>query len=131
MARMAAVGGMTATMKLMKRSGSAPPGSFNGPSGAFICARNMRVERVVQAGAKTFGIRAEIRNGDDHDHRGKDRGPHHDASDGVPFERLLMSVAGRGHGSCEHREIAEPPGGDAGVGEKAEEENGAEARRRG
>ena len=126
MARTAAVGGMTDTMKLMKRSGSAPPGSFSGPSGVSICARNMRVRaswrpaRKLSASAPKFGmatittIAARI------------AAHMHDAPDGIPFERVLVSVAGCGHGAGEHREIAKPPGRNAGVGEKAEEKNGAE-----
>ena len=40
---------------------------------------------------------------------------------GIPLERMLCPLPAAATRACKHREIAKPPGRDAGVGEKAEE----------
>ena len=123
----AAAGGIAATRKSTSRSALVTPGSSSGrPPACRFRRADSCVERVAQAGAEALGVDAEIGNGDDDDQRGENGGPDHQPARRIPFERGAAPPSPTG--PRQHREIAEPPGRNAGAGQKGEEEHRAEHR---
>ncbi len=85
-------------------------------------------QRTGQAGPEALGIEAEIRNGDDDDQCGQHRGPDDQTAGRIPFKRGQSGGRSAGAnvaGARQQREIAQPPGGQAGAGEKSQEEHAA------
>ncbi len=119
----AAAGGMAATRKSTSRPALVTPGSRGRSAGVPVSTRRIVHQRVAQAGAEAVGIEAEIGNGDDHDQRAENRRPDHQPAGRIPFERRRAAVADR---TRQHREIAKPPGGQSGAGQKREEKDRAE-----
>ena len=109
----AAAGGTATTRKSTSRSIFFTPGTAAGLSAPSpVSARSTLHQRIVQAGAEAFRVAAEIRDRHHHHQRGEDRGPDHQPAGRIPFERRV-APAPPGRRARQHREIAEPPGGDS------------------
>ena len=113
--------------KIEDPGGIAQPGTRS-CAGRHRCPRANDSERRA-CRRESFGVRAKVRNGDDHRQRGE-TAAHTTRRPGGYHSSPAAAIAVLAGGARKHREIAEPPGGNAGAGKKCKEENACRRRSR-